>query len=403
MPGQGRLGDKSNIQSDAHGCPGCPHPAIGPAIQGSPSVNVNNRPALRVTDTGIHAACCGPNMWTAQAGSATVFINGKAAHRVGDADQHCGGMGKLIEGSGNVIVGGSSSSGGGNSGGGGDGDGDGSGGDGGGEGGNGADGGGGGDSAPGRAGGSRGGSSRETGAEAGSAPQGNAPPSSQGFAFMGSPSAPAAEMRDSGATDSSPQSEQDRYVLKLQLRAHSHDGEYVHLRDETVEVINRSRSGKVAARIVTDDDACVVIEVPPEDQNEEYDVVLQSEYHDRGDDPAPADHDEYYLRFRIVKRDGAPIPNATIQIKGATASWEVKAGVDGQVDMHAEHGASEITVGDEKFRAHTVTSDDLAGLEYYDQPYTFISETDGELLESKPEDERIGAPEDEGVASEHRI
>lgn len=88
-----------------HGCPACPHPTIGPAISGSPDVFVNYKPALRVDDTGIHAACCGPNMWTAKKGSGTVFINSKAAHRMGDQDQHCGGMGELVEGSPDVDVG----------------------------------------------------------------------------------------------------------------------------------------------------------------------------------------------------------------------------------------------------------------------------------------------------------
>jgi uncharacterized Zn-binding protein involved in type VI secretion len=105
VPAQGRLGDKANTPADAHGCPACPHPALGPAIQGSPNVNVNGRPALRVDDRGLHGACCGPNTWTAQAGSRTVFINGKPAHRMNDAVRHCGGMGKLVEGSPNVIVG----------------------------------------------------------------------------------------------------------------------------------------------------------------------------------------------------------------------------------------------------------------------------------------------------------
>jgi hypothetical protein len=68
-------------------------------------VNVNRRPALRVDDPGIHSACCGANTWTATEGSATVFINGKGAHRMGDQNRHCGGMGRLIEGSSNVIVG----------------------------------------------------------------------------------------------------------------------------------------------------------------------------------------------------------------------------------------------------------------------------------------------------------
>jgi uncharacterized Zn-binding protein involved in type VI secretion len=106
MPSQGRLGDKSQAPADAHGCLACPHPVIGPAIKGSPNVLVNFRPALRVGDTGIHAACCGPNMWTAVKGSATVLINNMPAHRMGDMDQHCGGVGTLIEGSPDVIVGG---------------------------------------------------------------------------------------------------------------------------------------------------------------------------------------------------------------------------------------------------------------------------------------------------------
>ncbi len=119
MPGQGRLGDAANITNDAHGCPGCPHPGSGPAIQGSADVFVNGRPALRVDDVGIHAACCGTNMWQAQQGAPTVFINGKAAFRMNDPSKHCGGQGKLIEGSNDVIVGDAASGGGGGGGGGG--------------------------------------------------------------------------------------------------------------------------------------------------------------------------------------------------------------------------------------------------------------------------------------------
>lgn len=95
------------VPADGHGCPICPHPSpTGPSIVGSPTVKVNMRPALRVTDRGVHAACCGPNMWTAVKGSATVMINNLAAHRQGDDDMHCGGKGMLIEGSTNVITGG---------------------------------------------------------------------------------------------------------------------------------------------------------------------------------------------------------------------------------------------------------------------------------------------------------
>jgi hypothetical protein len=78
-------------------------------------VNVNRRPALRVDDPGVHAACCGANTWTATRGSTTVFINGKGAHRIGDQNRHCGGIGQLVEGSPNVIVGESNGGGGGGS------------------------------------------------------------------------------------------------------------------------------------------------------------------------------------------------------------------------------------------------------------------------------------------------
>ena len=59
-----------------------------------------------MTDQGIHVACCGPNMWVATKGSGTVLINNLGAHRMGDQDQHCGGIGQLIEGSTDVLVGG---------------------------------------------------------------------------------------------------------------------------------------------------------------------------------------------------------------------------------------------------------------------------------------------------------
>ena len=106
MPPQGRVSDLAQSKADAHGCLGCPHPVVGPGIQGSPDVMVNGLPALRVGDPGIHMACCGPNMWNALKGSGTVFINGIPAHRKGDTTMHCGGVGELTMGSPDVDVGG---------------------------------------------------------------------------------------------------------------------------------------------------------------------------------------------------------------------------------------------------------------------------------------------------------
>lgn len=100
-----RLGDQSHAPADAHGCPACAHPVTGPAVSGSPDVNINGLPALRLGDSGVHASCCGANTWQTVQGSATVFVNHQPAVRLGDATQHCGGPGTLIEGSPNVFIG----------------------------------------------------------------------------------------------------------------------------------------------------------------------------------------------------------------------------------------------------------------------------------------------------------
>jgi len=105
MPPQARVGDASMVPADAHGCPACPHPAVGPAISGSPNVLTNGLPSVRVGDSGVHAACCGPNKWNAKTGSRSVLINGRSAHRLNDLVNHCGGIGKTIAGSNNVSVG----------------------------------------------------------------------------------------------------------------------------------------------------------------------------------------------------------------------------------------------------------------------------------------------------------
>ena len=54
---------------------------------------------------GMHAACCGPNMWLTMKRSNTVLINNLPAHRLLDEDMHCGGMGFMVEASQDVLVG----------------------------------------------------------------------------------------------------------------------------------------------------------------------------------------------------------------------------------------------------------------------------------------------------------
>lgn len=106
MPPQSRVTDYSFNPADAHGCPACPHPVQGPGVNGSPNILVNNLPPLRIGDPGIHFACCGPNSWNVASGSSSVFFNDIPAARIGDTVTHCGGVGQLIQGSSNVIVGG---------------------------------------------------------------------------------------------------------------------------------------------------------------------------------------------------------------------------------------------------------------------------------------------------------
>lgn len=107
VPSIGRVGDVASVALHSHGCPACPHTGSGPALSGSPNVNVNSRGALRVGDPGVQAVCCGPNNWTAALGSTSVFINGKPAHRLGDAISHAFiNTGWLTTGSPDVTVGG---------------------------------------------------------------------------------------------------------------------------------------------------------------------------------------------------------------------------------------------------------------------------------------------------------
>lgn len=104
MPAAARLGDKAQVDQDAHGCVACPHPAVGPIVQGSPDCFINNMPAARQDDLGIHAVCCGPNNYTIAKGSPTVYVNNKPFARLNDKTTHCGGSGPIIEGSPDVLV-----------------------------------------------------------------------------------------------------------------------------------------------------------------------------------------------------------------------------------------------------------------------------------------------------------
>ncbi|MDY0340900.1 MAG: PAAR domain-containing protein [Coriobacteriia bacterium] len=93
------VGDQSMCPSCSHGNPCCPHATIGPITTGSPNVYIRGRPAARVGDTGVAAACCGPNTFEITSGDSSVLINGRPAATIGSTTQHCGGVGSIVGGS----------------------------------------------------------------------------------------------------------------------------------------------------------------------------------------------------------------------------------------------------------------------------------------------------------------
>lgn len=95
-----RLGDIGS----GHGC----HFPPSPAVEGSPNVFINNRPAVRQGDAYAAHACPkhgGGHGRALASGSPTVFFNNMQAGRIGDPID-CGGSD--ITGSPNVFIGASS-------------------------------------------------------------------------------------------------------------------------------------------------------------------------------------------------------------------------------------------------------------------------------------------------------
>jgi uncharacterized Zn-binding protein involved in type VI secretion len=106
MSGLARVGDRARCPEDRHDCAKCAHDVIGPAVDGSPDVLINNKSALRIGDPGIHASCCGDNSWfVEQGGSTQIVINGRPAAVLGSSTRHCGGTGAIVQASDDVLTG----------------------------------------------------------------------------------------------------------------------------------------------------------------------------------------------------------------------------------------------------------------------------------------------------------
>jgi len=109
VPALCMIGDISLAPVDLHGGPYCPHMVAGPAVMATATVVVGGRPAMSVGARGVHfecTHCCGHNEWIAVQGSSTVAIEGFPVVRIGDQTLHCGGVGTMITGSGEVEIGG---------------------------------------------------------------------------------------------------------------------------------------------------------------------------------------------------------------------------------------------------------------------------------------------------------
>jgi len=91
------VGMQAHCPADSHGCPADPLPVTGPITTGSSHVYVNGRPAARVGDVGVHAACAGPNTFRITGGDSSVLIDGRAAAKKGSTTSHCGGEGYIIK------------------------------------------------------------------------------------------------------------------------------------------------------------------------------------------------------------------------------------------------------------------------------------------------------------------
>jgi uncharacterized Zn-binding protein involved in type VI secretion len=92
------VGMMANCPADAHGGPVGINNVTGPITTGSSHVFVNGKPAARVGDVGVHAACEGPNTFEIVSGDSNVLIDGRAAAKIGSVTKHCGGMGHIIGG-----------------------------------------------------------------------------------------------------------------------------------------------------------------------------------------------------------------------------------------------------------------------------------------------------------------
>jgi hypothetical protein len=297
-------------------------------------VNTNKRPAIRQDDPGIHAACCGQNTWSAVQGSATVFINGKPAVRQGDQTKHCGGIGKIIEGSPNVIIGGSATVGGASP----------------------RNGGGAGSSGSGSGGSGGGGSTGGTSGSHGGAEarvSSNNPGNGASIVVGSGMSSSGSGTSSDGAADLAKQ-QYDEHVFVVSAEVKSPGG--TALAGETVFLLKHGTDEQVAGPFTLDANGRFGALVP---ENADYDiqVVDDGPIHHRGQ--APDAVAATLLHVQIIEA-GAPAAGALVYITGPGVSHAVTLGPTGELDLPVQAGEYDIKVGKQTFKAHTLNGEALA-------------------------------------------
>ena len=271
----------------------------------------------------MHAACCNTNTWNAAQGSATVFINNKPAVRQGDQTKHCGGSGKIVEGSHNVMIGGTTT------------------------------GGGGGGSSPaaappqssggGGGGAGRGASGGATGASSGS-PGGD---SARGRSDGGAAGSGAA------GTNAADETEPDVFTLWMKPDA-INGGAMV---GETIAIIDPDTK-KVVAEVQVDADGHVLASVP---ENKAYDLEILGDAddvvgEDIGIDAVASSH----LAFVLFDAQGQRVGEGLeVIVRGEGQELRLFTDPGGSVIADLEEGTYEIEVEGQTFLADTLRGHDV--------------------------------------------
>lgn len=269
-------------------------------------------------------ACCGTNTWNAAQGSATVFINGKPAVRLGDQTKHCGGVGKMIEGSPNVVIGGSATVGpGANVG------------------------------AAGRGGGGQGGGSTTGRSFSSSSARASSARGGDPSRNAGSPDNSAGGTSN---TSSATQDLHDPDKFTLWLKPDAINGGT--LAGETVEIID-PETKEVVAEIEVDADGNVLASVP---ENKPYDLQILGTAHVI---PGEGIEDESLVNSQLHVTLYDPVGESLaagvkVIVRGMGQVHELFTAVDGSISPQLEAGIYDIEVNGQTFSAHTLRGYDLA-------------------------------------------